>query len=169
VRGAWASGARRYRLPSVIGFATALVYALPASSTWPAPITVENYWEESVQQLCISTNFCAFDFSTVPSAKTLIITNVSCGFSLTSTSTGFSFVELMRKTGAGNVLSSPRIDLLPAKKGEIASTIQFWAITNQVSHIVRGSQRARIEATVVSGAYYGGYYQNCTVMGILKP
>jgi hypothetical protein len=169
MRGALASISTKFCRLASVGLGTIMAIALSASAAQSVPVIVENYWEESIQQLCISTSFCAFDFSRVPITRTLIVTNVSCGFSLTSTSTGFSFVDLIKRSTAGDIINTPKIDLFPGKKGEIATTVQFWAITNQVSHIVRERQRARIEATVVSGVYYGGYYQSCTVIGILKP
>ena len=63
---------------------------------------------------------------------------------------------LDKRNAAGDIIDLPRIDLFPGKKGEVANTVQFWAVTNQVSHIVRQLQRARIEVTVLSGVYYGG-------------
>ena len=154
----------------LVALGTVMAVALSASGVQSVPLIVNNYWEESIQQSCGGTNFCAFDFSRVPTAKTLIVTNVSCGFTVTIASSGFASVILDKRNAAGDIIDLPRIDLFPGKKGEVANTVQFWAVANQVSHIVRQLQRARIEVTVLSGVYYGGPpFQTCTVVGILTP
>ena len=145
-----------------------MAVALSAIGVQSVPLIVNNYWEESIQQSCGGTNFCAFDFSRVPTAKTLIVTNVSCGFTVTIASSGFASVILDKRNAAGDIIDLPRIDLFPGKKGEVANTVQFWAVANQVSHIVGALLSPRIEATVL-GAFSFASPQSCTVVGILTP
>jgi hypothetical protein len=149
---------------TILGMALAAL-SVPSRSA----VIAEGYWEDSAQQVCISTNFCSFDFAKVPSGKTLIITHVSCQFSLAySNGTGFGPVDLIRRDTAGAVLAIPKAHLLAVKTGDVPNALQYWTVSDEVSHVVRQLQSVRIEATAAGTVFYGGQYQACTVSGVLK-
>lgn len=147
-------------LAVLLGMAAAVAASFAQQSQ--AAVTGKGYWQESQTESCTNAAICIVDFSAVPAAKQVTVTNVSCAVTVNGPAL-IREARLGSKNGSGTQQANFTY-LTPTQNG-VSGTFTYFSINNLGLHILRSGERANIQFTFNAAPV--GEFIKCTISGII--
>ncbi|BBE73422.1 hypothetical protein [Oharaeibacter diazotrophicus] len=141
----------------------ATVLLAAAGSAAAAPTIAGAYYQEQTLKLCSGVSACELMFTAVPAGKSLILTDVACVATMTSSST-LSALSVSSRTAA-NVLVA-RTSYPTATTLSVVGGIRRYQAQAELTHIVAAQERPRVY--VEANPAPASFVAQCSISGLLQ-
>lgn len=144
--------------------ALAAAFVLAAAGTAAAAPTIAGaYYQEQTLKLCNGTGSCELMFTAVPAGKSLILTDVACVATMTSSST-LSALSVSSRNAANALVG--RTSYPTASALSVVGGIRRYQAQAGLTHIVAAQEKPRVY--VEASPAPASFVAQCSISGLLQ-